>query len=198
MNMESDPELNEPLMHSEKVEPTRISKVKPIVLGIVVALLSLAIFFPIANILHTPPPYKISTSSTEHCGTSRDEARSLGCHFDPMSFSWLPASCYDADLTAEFLSLKDWEWFTDSDGSPASRDTVLEGGYDELFVSWEYHLLHCTYAWRKMHRALLDGRPMDDYIAKYTHTTHCEHMLLAQWIERNRTNTIIQTKFVSC
>ncbi|OJJ43566.1 hypothetical protein ASPZODRAFT_50745, partial [Penicilliopsis zonata CBS 506.65] len=122
-----------------------------------------------------------------HCGTSREEAASLDCYFDPMSFSWLPADCYDAELTEAFLELKEWQWFTDADGSPAPRDAVMAGLYDQLFVSWEYHLLHCTYAWRKMHRALLHGWPIDDYIAQYTHTAHCESMLLAQQIDRNST-----------
>ncbi|KAJ5083622.1 hypothetical protein N7456_013049 [Penicillium angulare] len=196
--MQLDSEASEPLMDDCKRDVTRSYKIRPVIIGVIAAILSLAVFISIAKFLQTPLPYKISTSTTETCGESREEARALGCHFDPVSFSWLPSSCYDGDLTEEFLGLKDWEWFVDSDGSSASRDTVMEGGYDELYVSWEYHLLHCTYAWRKMHRAILSGRPMDNYIAKYNHTAHCEHMLLAQWIERNTTNTIIQTKFVSC
>jgi hypothetical protein len=31
--------------------------------------------------------------STEHCGTSREEAVSRGCTFDQLTAAWLPASC---------------------------------------------------------------------------------------------------------
>lgn len=197
-NMESNLEFGESLLKASPREMAqKASKIRSTAIFIIIVVL---VFFNIlvANLLYTPPPYKMSTSPTAHCGSSRDEAKSTGCHFDPMSFSWLPTDCYDAELTKSFLGLKEWQWFTDADGSPAPHESVLRGDYDELFVSWEYHLLHCTYTWRKMHRALLRGKPVDNYIGKYNHTAHCEMMLLAQHIERNSTNTIIQTKFVSC
>ncbi|KAJ5569721.1 uncharacterized protein N7459_009151 [Penicillium hispanicum] len=196
--MEADHELNEALLEDSPKRPVQgRTWMKPAVTAVIISLLSLISLLHLANLL-LPASCKIPTSPTAHCGTSREEAKSLGCHFDPMSFSWLPTDCYDAELTETFLDLQAWEWYTDATGSPAPRDAVLTGEYDELFVSWEYHLLHCTYAWRKMHRALLHGRPVDGYIAQYTHTAHCEEMLLAQRIERNSTNTIIRTKFVSC
>ncbi|OJJ47404.1 hypothetical protein ASPZODRAFT_16085 [Penicilliopsis zonata CBS 506.65] len=132
------------------------------------------------------------------CGTSIAEARKHGCHFDPMSFSWLPPRCYDVELSAEFLQRSDWEWYLDAKGMlPVPRETVLAGEHESLYVSWEYHLVHCTYAWRKMHRAVMMQVPLDGYIRQYAHTEHCERMLLRQGVDWNTTNTIIQTKFVS-
>lgn len=37
---------------------------------------------------------------------------------------------------------------------PVPRALALTGEYAELFVDWEYHILHCVYLWRKLHRAM--------------------------------------------
>jgi hypothetical protein len=133
------------------------------------------------------------------CGSNSTAALSFGCVFDPMSFSWLPPPCYDAELTSEFLQLKRWEWYFDvNNTAPAPLEEVLRGDHPKLYVSWEYHLYHCTYMWRKMHRALLAERPLDGYIGSYEHTGHCEGRLLEQGVPLNRTGSFLMEKFPAC
>lgn len=133
------------------------------------------------------------------CGNSSAEARSLGCSFDVMSFAWLPAHCFDRELTDEFLALRDWEWFLDIDGIHAvALDSIIAGGYPQLYVTQEYHLYHCTFMWRKMHRAVLRGGPLDSYIGNFNHTTHCARMLLDRETGLADINTEIYTKYVNC
>jgi hypothetical protein len=48
----------------------------------------------------------------------------------------------------------------------------------DIYVSTQWHLTHCTYLWKKLHRAARDNRPMDDNLDSYEHTVHCSEMLL--------------------
>jgi hypothetical protein len=72
----------------------------------------------------------------------------------------------------------------------------LTGQYPELFVTREYHRVHCVYMWRKMHRGLERGF-IDTYIGNYHHTAHCEQMLL-EHIPSETIDTMILLKFPSC
>lgn len=140
----------------------------------------------------------LPSSQTMTCGDSPATAAAAGCHFDPISFSWLPPQCYDAPNTAEFLS---WNWtFYDSEGDATpgtapehvphavSYDVAVSGHLPELMVTEEYHLVHCIFTWRKMHRALNTdskgwapesvGAFMDSYTRKWKHSHHCTDTLL--------------------
>ncbi|PWY96372.1 hypothetical protein BO94DRAFT_592027 [Aspergillus sclerotioniger CBS 115572] len=118
-----------------------------------------------------PSPWK-------DCGNSPEEARRRGCNFDIMSFSWVLEPCDDTELTEEFLGLEDWQWFTEFNGTETVPKDVVGAGELDLWVSWKYHIIHCTYMWRKMHRAMERGRPMDSHLRSYNHTVHCSQMLL--------------------
>lgn len=132
--------------------------------------------------------------SPETCGNSSSEALSLGCSFDVISFAWLPVRCFDKELVDEFLALKDWNWYLDA-GAQQTADfvSVAAGAYDELYVTQEYHMYHCTYMWRKMHRAILAGDVLDGYIGDMHHTAHCEMQIL----DRSRTIEILDGGWLS-
>ena len=77
----------------------------------------------------------------------------------------------------------------------------MTGEHLGLYVSWEYHLRHCTAMWKKLHRAIRgEGKTaVDSYIANYEHTKHCEHMLLGRrGLGLDEVNTVIETKFPDC
>ncbi|KEF63484.1 uncharacterized protein A1O9_01462 [Exophiala aquamarina CBS 119918] len=144
-----------------------------------------------------------SLFSNEHlqslpsCGSTISSAQKRGCLFDPMSFSWLPAECLEQDLIQDFLNVTDWHWYLDINGTmEAPRATVLTGQYPELFVTREYHRVHCVYMWRKMHRGLERG-VIDTYIGNYHHTAHCEQMLLEN-VPSETIDTMILLKFPGC
>ncbi|KIW15638.1 hypothetical protein PV08_05687 [Exophiala spinifera] len=140
-----------------------------------------------------------SSDAVDTCGLSASDAVRRGCSFDPVSFAWLPKRCFDEELTAQFLAQRDWQWYRDSNGTvPVQYEALRNGEYSELYVTQEYHMYHCTYMWRKMHRAIIHGQPLDGYIGHLSHTSHCEKMLLNHGAALNLTNTIIATKFVNC
>lgn len=176
-------------------------------LAIIVTAIASAGFFAAILVLAASvsgPAANIDTSDTRimvsPCGNTAEEARARGCHFDIISFCWLPDACYDAKLSENFDNITTWEWFLDSNGTqPISHDQAMTGDYTGLFVNWEYHVRHCTAMWEKMHRAIL-GRgksAIDGYIGPLGHTQHCSQMLLTvdDWKELN---TIILVKFPDC
>ncbi|KAL7798031.1 hypothetical protein V8C37DRAFT_368433 [Trichoderma ceciliae] len=135
------------------------------------------------------------------CGSTPDEARSRGCHFDVISFCWLPSQCYDSLLSEDFDSMNHLEWYLDPNRTqPLTHDQIMTGEYTGLYVNWEYHVRHCTAMWKKMHRAFMgEGRKaVDGYIASYAHTKHCEHMLLSSNIAYEVINTRIAVKYPDC
>jgi hypothetical protein len=145
------------------------------------------------------------------CGDTPSSARQANCTFDLMSFSWLPPACAETELTTEFLRLRNWTWWIDAEkNNPVPLHEVLKGEYRELYVTREYHMYHCTYMWRKLHRGLLRGQGsveergvVDTYIGAYWHTAHCEMMLLGMegdegGIDKMATDTIITMKFPQC
>jgi hypothetical protein len=137
-----------------------------------------------------------------YCGNSTSEARALGCRFDPMSFNWLPPDCYDEELITEFLAVDKWVWYKDNSTATAMPFSEVQSGeYPRLWVTRKFHLYHCTYQWRKFHRAILMGKPVDDYVGKYDHTAHCEGVLTEDPITATAFDDVgvrINRKFVGC
>lgn len=125
--------------------------------------------------------------ASENCGESPAEARRLGCVFDIIIMGWVPPRCHDSALAAEFVQRRDWAFFGDANftGPVIPVQQVMEGAWNNLFVNYEFHVIHCTYTWRKMHRAAIGGRVLDGYIADSHHTNHCEMMLLHEPLAEN-------------
>jgi hypothetical protein len=139
------------------------------------------------------------SSMVTQCGDSAESARTLGCFFDIMSFSWIPPECFDEALTREFDRMQAWEWFEDVAGrKPVTKTEVLQGTASQLYVSFDYHRAHCTFMWKKFHRAIGEGNLVDSYIGSYNHTLHCERMLLIRDEDLDSLNTRIVAKFPLC
>ena len=120
-----------------------------------------------------------------NCGNSSEEARAKGCIFDVMSILWVTPECYDSELAKEFKKQWDHEWWAHRKADPEDQvpyDVVSKGEWTYLWVEWQYHQLHCTFMWRKMHRAILNHWPMEDRLISWGHTLHCEDMLV-NWPE---------------
>ncbi|KAJ9660416.1 hypothetical protein H2198_002534 [Neophaeococcomyces mojaviensis] len=144
-----------------------------------------------------------STTMIQPCGQTPSEARARGCHFDVISFCWLPHECYDAELSEEYRKTNTLEWFIDPDQQiPLSYDEIMSGEHTGLYVNWEYHITHCTAMWKKIHRAILGdlgSRAIDSYIGRYAHTKHCEQMLLGgREYALEAINTRIAVKYPDC
>lgn len=137
------------------------------------------------------------------CGNSVADAQAQGCKFDIVLHAWLPPACITAEDDAdaeEIYAMEDWQWGTTShlNESAVSIDQIRTGTYEFLWTSTEWHLAHCTFVWRRLHRAILDGRMIDSYTSNYHHTKHCQHMLLAAKTGEKLPSTKIFAKYPTC
>jgi hypothetical protein len=167
----------------------------------VLAFILLLLLIP-AVLRKSPAGMDSDSDKGSYCGNSTAEARALGCRFDPMSFNWLPPACYDEELITEFLAVDNWVWYKDnSSATPMPFSEVQSGEYPLMWVTRKFHLYHCTYQWRKFHRAILEGKPVDDYVGKYDHTAHCEGILTEDPTTATAFDAVgvrINRKFVGC
>lgn len=153
-----------------------------------------------ASTTSTPIPRDaLDVVSLKPCGKTRDEALARGCQFDLMSFVWTPPACHDKELLDDFLSLRNWTWYHDIKATQvADEHLVHQGKFDHLYVTWEYHKVHCAYMWRKLHRAMMSGSRVDGYIGNSNHTRHCLGQLDQRGIDLQSVNTLIIQKFPVC
>ena len=118
-----------------------------------------------------------------------------------VSFAWHPPACFtadDADDEALFMGLRSWR-FHHENGSEIAIEEVRRGELRVAFTDLEWHLTHCTFMWKKLHRALLAGGKVDSYVGDYTHTKHCEHMILQNVRHPEmRTETRVWVKYPTC
>jgi hypothetical protein len=135
------------------------------------------------------------------CGNSSTEARARGCHFDNISFAWVHEKCFDGELSHSFRDTK-FKWSLGPEGQqPISQDEAFSGDYPIVFASWGYHVRHCTWLWRKMHRAILgEGRAtLDGITSDYMHTSHCETMLVDRRdIDMDAMINVVEVKYPDC
>jgi len=143
----------------------------------------------------------MNSPGVKHCGHTAEEARKLGCIFDTISFSWLVPECYDQQLVEEFDKLPvKFPFYYDPEGTTEAPWEEVVKGERAMFVPWSHHLWHCGFLWRKMHRALMGGVPVDSYIGNYTHTVHCTQIMVEENREHkmSEVNTIMALKFPIC
>jgi hypothetical protein len=116
-----------------------------------------------------------------------------------ISFTWLPHECYDAELSAEFMSLNNWTWALDANGTTlVPYDEVAVGNITNGWVTWEYHLTHCLYTWKKLVRHLERGGAMDWYVMSFDHTRHCSKLLLQEGVDRQEYNSEFFVQYPAC
>lgn len=150
--------------------------------------------------LLTPPPTNVKTDITTEdgksfpygqvtwsrflnplpCGTSSNEAIARGCRFDLIATAWLPSKCIDEDLVSEFESFYPWKYFRNHNGTQTySNDPNVLGSQTELiWVTHRWHSAHCLFMWKKLNRALIQGRDTDGETIMQGHTDHCTKTIL--------------------
>lgn len=117
------------------------------------------------------------------CGSTIEEAMALNCTWDLLAAAWLPPACIDQELTEDFRSQGPWRYFADREGKEELTEEDLQwrvGEGNEYYTSLRYHKTHCSYQWRKMHRAMERGSKIENKLADYHHTMHCGYVQMQQ------------------
>ncbi|KAK1755398.1 hypothetical protein QBC47DRAFT_300509 [Echria macrotheca] len=114
------------------------------------------------------------------CGKTPSEAKARGCHFDLIATAWLPPKCIDFELVDEFVSRYKWKYYRSPNGTeqyPDDADT-LGSQTSLIWMTHRWHNAHCLYMWKKLNRALVQGRMTDGETIQMAHTDHCIMTLL--------------------
>ena len=137
----------------------------------------------------SPSPALRSISCS--CGSTLAEAKAMGCKFDTLSASWLPDHCRDDELTEEFNKAGpgpggEWEYWADMEGTmrltPEQVGEIAAKPVHEAFVwvSWGWHVSHCSYYWRKQFRMAEKGMRVEQRYAPESHVAHCQKAFLVR------------------
>ena len=124
-----------------------------------------------------------------NCGSSIAEALSKDCKYDAMATSWLPPACRDDELAAEFDRAGpgpngEWTYYADQDGNSTYtlNEVALlaerEGDGRAFWTTYEWHVAHCLFYWRKESRARMSGGAFVElsFTGEY-HVDHCTEVL---------------------
>ncbi|KAK5949087.1 hypothetical protein OHC33_009828 [Knufia fluminis] len=132
--------------------------------------------------IRTLPPQRPSCN----CGDTIDEAISNSCIYDEMAAAWLPPACRDDELSSQFSqsgpnSDGSWTYYGDKNKTVSMTaydlsQLPLTGGH--FFATHEWHVVHCSYYWKKMARARELGTVLEKRYDTDMHIGHCEMMFL--------------------
>jgi hypothetical protein len=118
------------------------------------------------------------------CGSSTSEARAMGCKYDTLAACWLPDACRDDELSREFDAAAPngtWTYFADQGATRTltiQELSDLPDGNNCFWVPQRWHLLHCTFYWKKLYRKRWTGVTMEKHYDGLGHINHCEMLLL--------------------
>lgn len=141
----------------------------------------------------------IRSDQIGHCGNTPEEARARGCRFELHNFAWVPAACYDNELADAWDAEEGWLFSADENGTDLiPKEVALRGDLSAAWVPWSQHLAHCALIWRKFHRAVAFGRPMDSWTSSYSHTSHCASNLVRKDLDGSVFNSLLHLKFPDC
>ncbi|EXF78031.1 hypothetical protein CFIO01_04377 [Colletotrichum fioriniae PJ7] len=110
------------------------------------------------------------------CGNSSSEAQALGCHFDVLSFCWVPEECFDRELTDKFRNAGPWVFYTDQNKTASVTEEQFGSDTQPVYLTNRLHKTHCAYNILRFHKALTENRMVhrEDVL---THTQHCTQVL---------------------
>ncbi|XP_014549968.1 hypothetical protein COCVIDRAFT_117222 [Bipolaris victoriae FI3] len=132
----------------------------------------LGIIFTTSGLVYfSRPP---SLPDVLHCGSTPDEARSLGCVYSLVDVRWVPAPCYDAEMDNEFIS-HGWTRWYDRNATREMTLDIAKQGETEYWVTMEYHIVHCQYTFRQLRRRYWDAARQVRYISSSNYLTEDEH-----------------------
>ncbi|OAP55468.1 hypothetical protein AYL99_10441 [Fonsecaea erecta] len=123
-----------------------------------------------------------------YCGYTMDEMHENNCTFDTLAMAWLPPYCRDEELTAEFDRSGpgpngSWTYWLDYNHTiPITIEQVGLMGFQvdhgNVYMAWEWHVTHCLFYWKKIHRQRYTGVMIEPRYDRESHVMHCLHAVL--------------------
>lgn len=129
-----------------------------------------------------------NTEPSCYCGETLAQAQSLGCSYVAMASAWLPMHCRDTALEEDFDSLGPgdggrWQYYKDHNTTSTFEPQEIAdfaGTTQKYYNTWEWHVLHCLFYWRKTHRSHFTKVTVEPRFNTDAHIHHCTKLILSQ------------------
>lgn len=150
--------------------------------------------------VYTYPHLGNVVAKTEGCGASPQEAKAKGCIFDFMNYHWIRPECYYEEGSKEAEKKGPWTFYRDrnftelipgQDAESLSTETVV-------YTQYSWHVVHCVYALKSVHRAAMTGKWLPEEEASWPHTLHCSEVFQLMGTPADANMTRIDMQFLGC
>lgn len=139
--------------------------------------------------------------SNGDCGNSPEDAKARGCQYSIVLHSWLPKSCLtaaDEQDAKDMYEGRHWPYEIAA-GKNLTMEELGAGDYGHFTTTFDWHVTHCMYVWKRLHRIMLDpAQELDSYTANYHHTSHCVKMIGGHPEGMKDSGTKIFVKYPKC
>ncbi|KAF5019110.1 hypothetical protein F66182_8879 [Fusarium sp. NRRL 66182] len=135
------------------------------------------------------------------CGNSPEDARARDCRYSIVLHAWLPQSCLtEADAQDAETMYKERNWiYTAASGQNLTMHELATGDFGHFVTAFDWHVTHCMYVWKRLHRTVLDpNKELDSYTASYHHTSHCVKMIAGRSDGMVDLGTKVFVKYPKC
>lgn len=139
-------------------------------------------------------------AKTPGCGNSPQEAKALGCIFDPMNWHWTRPECFYKEGSERSQAKGPWKYYRDTNFTELMVLPDKEAMSTErlMFTEHSWHVQHCVYALESMHRAALLGTWIPEEAASWPHTLHCMTVFQMMGTPPKTLNTRVDMQFLGC
>lgn len=140
--------------------------------------------------------------SNGDCGNSPKDAKARKCKYNMIINAWLPGSCMteedDQDAAEMYKDGSRWVFEADT-GKNLTVEELASGNFEFFTTQYDFHVTHCMYAWKRLHRALLDpSRELDSVVTDIHHTGHCASMIAGHAAGEHDHGTKVFVKYPTC
>jgi hypothetical protein len=137
---------------------------------------------------------------TAGCGNSPEEAKALGCIFDPMNWHWTRRECFYEEGSEYAQAKGPWTYYRDANFTEELDlpDAHAMSTQRLMYTEHSWHLQHCVYALKSLHRAAMLDKWIPEEAASWPHSLHCMNVFEMMGTPPETLNTRVDMQFLAC
>lgn len=137
---------------------------------------------------------------TPGCGNSPKEAKALGCIFDPMNWHWTRPECFYKEGSEYAQAKGPWTYYRDANYTDQLflPDAHAMSTVRIMYTEHSWHLQHCVYALKSLHRAAMMDKWIPEEAASWPHSLHCMKVFEMMGTPPKTLNTRVDMQFLAC
>lgn len=137
---------------------------------------------------------------TPGCGNSPEEAKALGCIFDPMNWHWTRPECFYKEGSDYSQTKGPWSYYQDLNYTEPLYlpDKQSMSTTRIMYTEHAWHVEHCVYALKSLHRAAMMGKWIPEEAASWPHSLHCMKVFEMMGTPPETLNTRVDMQFLAC